>query len=127
LVGLQIAGSGTKEAEIIPGLLYLSNGFMIKRYTELEDELGLLRIGIFKEILEENLLLEIGPMVRNINGRTAISVSSKARWDKRGSAHQYDSLSGCSVVLGNQTELIICRGSNVAGVFKMPKQLAPLR
>jgi hypothetical protein len=37
-LGLQISGSGRKEAEIIPGLLNLSNGFMTKRYTELQDE-----------------------------------------------------------------------------------------
>jgi hypothetical protein len=41
LLGLQIAGSGRKEAEIIPGLLNLSNSFMTKRYTDLHNELGL--------------------------------------------------------------------------------------
>jgi hypothetical protein len=38
-LGLQIGGSGRKEAKIIPGLLNLSNGFMAKQCTELQDEL----------------------------------------------------------------------------------------
>jgi hypothetical protein len=87
LLGLQIAGSGRKEAAIIPGLLNLSNGFMTKRYTELQDELGMSMIGISKEIIEENLRLEIEASVRLVNCRTALSVSSDARWDKRGSGH----------------------------------------
>jgi hypothetical protein len=83
LLGLQIAGSGRKEAIIIPGLLILCNGFISKhQYTELQDELGLSIIGISKEILEENLKLEIEASPRVVNGRTAFSISSNARWDK---------------------------------------------
>jgi hypothetical protein len=107
LLGLQIAGSGRKEADIIPGLLNLSNGFMTKRYTDLQNELGLSIIGLSNEILEENLRLEIEASPRVVNGRTALSVSSDARWDKRGSGRRYDSLSGCSVMLGNRTKLVI--------------------
>jgi hypothetical protein len=107
LLGLQIAGSGRKEAEIIPDLLNLSNGFMTKRYTDLQNELGVSIIGLSTEILRENLRLEIEASPRVVNGRTALSVSSDARWDKRGSGRRYDSLSGCSVMLGNRTKLVI--------------------
>jgi hypothetical protein len=107
LLGLQLAGSGRKEAEIIPGLLNLSNGFMTKRYTDLQNDLGLSIIGLSNEILEENLRLEIEASPRVLNGRTGLSVSSDARWDKRGSGRRYDSLSGCSVMLGNRTKLVI--------------------
>ena len=107
LLGLQIAGSGQKEAEIIPGLLNLSNGFMTKRYTDLQNELGMSIIALSNEILEENLRLEIEASPRVVNSRTALSVSSDARWDKRGSGRRYDSLSGCSVMLGNRTKLVI--------------------
>jgi hypothetical protein len=51
LLGLQIAGSGRKEAKIIPGLLNLSNGFMTKWYTDLQNELGVSIIGLSNEIL----------------------------------------------------------------------------
>jgi hypothetical protein len=107
LLGLQIAGSGRKEAENIPGLLSLSNGFITKHYTELQDELGLSIIGLSKEILEENLRLKIEASLRVVGGRTALSVSSEARWDKPGSGHRYHSLLGCSVILGNRTKLVI--------------------
>jgi hypothetical protein len=79
LLGLQSASSGSKEAEIIPGLLNLSNGFTTKRYTDLQNELGLFIIGLSKEILEENLRLEIEASPRVKNGRTVLSVSSDAR------------------------------------------------
>jgi hypothetical protein len=42
-----------------------------------------------------------------VNGWTALSVSSDARWDKQGSGRRYDSLPGCSVMLGNITKLVI--------------------
>jgi hypothetical protein len=57
LLGLQIAGSGRKEAKIIPGLLNLSNGFMTKRYMDVQNKLGLSIIEFSNEILEENLRL----------------------------------------------------------------------
>jgi hypothetical protein len=57
LLDLQIAGLGRKEAEIIPGLLNLSNGFMTKRYTDLQNELGASIIGLSNEILGENVRL----------------------------------------------------------------------
>jgi hypothetical protein len=107
LLGLQIAGSGRKEAKIIPGLLNLSNGFMTKQYTDLQNELGLSIIGLSNKILEENLRLQIEATPRVVNGPMALSVSSNTRWDKQGSGHQYDSLSGCSMMLGNQTKLVI--------------------
>jgi hypothetical protein len=53
LLGLQIPGSGRKEAEISLGISKLSKGFMTKRYTELQNKLGLFMIGISKETLEE--------------------------------------------------------------------------
>jgi hypothetical protein len=66
------------------GVLNLSSSFVNKRYMELQDKLGVSIIGIHKEIpLEANLLLEIGSMVRKINGRTALSVSSDARCGTR--------------------------------------------
>jgi hypothetical protein len=74
---------------------------------ELQNELGLSIIGLSKEILEENLRLEIEASPRVVNGRTALSAGSNARWDKRDSGRQYDSVSGCSVMLGNQTKLVI--------------------
>jgi hypothetical protein len=37
----------------------------------------------------------------------ALSVSSDARWDKRGSGRRYDSLTGGSLMLGNRTKLVI--------------------
>jgi hypothetical protein len=86
LLGLQLAGSGRKEAKIIPGLLNLSNGFMTKRYTELQDELGLSINGLSNKILEENLRLEIEASPTVFDGQTGLSVSSDARWDKRGSS-----------------------------------------
>jgi hypothetical protein len=86
LLGLQSAASGRKEAEIIPGLLNLSNGFMTKSYTELQDEMGLSIIGLSKEILEENLRLEMEALPRVVDGRTALSVSSDTRWDKQSSS-----------------------------------------
>jgi hypothetical protein len=72
LLGLQIAGSGRKEAKIIPGLLNLSNGFMTTRYTDLQNELGLSIIGLSNEILEENLRLEIEASPRVVNGRAVL-------------------------------------------------------
>jgi hypothetical protein len=54
LLGLQIAGLGRKEAGIIHGLLNLSNGFMTKRYTDPQNELGVSIIGLSNEILGEN-------------------------------------------------------------------------
>jgi hypothetical protein len=85
LLGVQIAGSGMKEAKIIPGLLNLSNGFMTKGYTELQDELSLSIIGISIDILE-NLRLKSEASIRVVDGQMALSpVSSDARWDKRGS------------------------------------------
>lgn len=125
LLGLQIAKSERKEAEIITGLLNLSNGFMTKRYTELQDKLDLLIIGISKKILEETTFRDwfYG---QKVNGRTALSVSSNAKWDKRGSSRQYDSLSGCSVMLREPNKVSNCRGSNVTGgVFKMPNESTP--
>jgi hypothetical protein len=107
LLGLQMAGSGRKEAKIIPGLLNTSHGFMPKHYTELQDELGLSMIGLSKEILEENLRLKMEASPRVVNGGTALSVSSDARWDKQGSGPQYGSLSGCAVMMGNWTKLVI--------------------
>jgi hypothetical protein len=80
---------------------------MTKRYTDLQNELGVSIIGLSNEILGENLRLEIEASPRVVNGRTALSVSSNARWDKRGSGRRYDSLSGCSVMLGNRTKLVI--------------------
>jgi hypothetical protein len=47
----------------------------------------------------------MGFTVRKLNDRTALSVSSNARWDKGVSGHSYDSLSGCYVMLGNRTKL----------------------
>jgi hypothetical protein len=55
LLGLQIAGLGRKEAEIIPGILNLSNGFIKKRCTDLQNKLGVSIIGLSNEILGENL------------------------------------------------------------------------
>jgi hypothetical protein len=105
--GSTTTGLGRKEAEIIPDLLNLSNGFMTKRYTDLQNEVGVSIIGLSNEIPGENLRLEIEASPRVVNGRTALSISSNARWDKRGSGHRYDSLSGCSVMLGNRTKLVI--------------------
>jgi hypothetical protein len=106
-LGLQLAGSGRTEAEIIPGLLNLSNGFMTRRYTSMQDELGLEIIGLSGEIPEENLWIEMHATDILINGPKGLSVSSDARWDKRGSGCRYDSLSGRFVMIGNRSKLII--------------------
>jgi hypothetical protein len=121
LLGLQIAQSGRKEAEIIPGMLNLSNGFMRKQYTDLQNELGLSIIGLSNEIQEENLRLEIEATPRVVNGWVALSVSSDARWDKQGSGCWYDSLSGCSMMLGNQTKLVIVFEAMSQVCSKCPK------
>jgi hypothetical protein len=80
---------------------------MMKRYTDLQNELSVSTIGLSNEILGENLRLEIEASPRVVNGWTALSVSSDARWNEQGNGHRYDSLSGCSVMLGNRTKLVI--------------------
>ena len=88
-------------------MLNLSSGFMTTRHTEMQEKLGLDIIAISEEILEENLYLEMSLTPEEVDGRKALSVSSDARWDKRESGRSYNSLSGCSVMLGNRSGLVI--------------------
>jgi hypothetical protein len=90
---------------------------MTKGYTELQDELGLSIIGLSNEILEENLRLEIAALPRVINGRTALSVSSDARWDKLGGRRQYNSLAFWMFSHdGKSNKACYCCGGNVSGL-----------
>ena len=67
-LGLQLSGSGRKEAQIIPGMLNLSSGFMTTRYTWMQEELGLDIIAISKEKLEENLNIEMSLTPEEVDG-----------------------------------------------------------
>ena len=64
-------------------------------------------IEIGKEILQEHLFAEMGKSPVGEGGKKGLTVAGDARWDKRGSGRRYDSLSGCSVVVGLQTQLIV--------------------
>lgn len=101
LLGLQLAGLGRKEAETVPGMLNLSNGFMTTRYTELHHEFGLSIIDTSQEVLEKNLLVEMSSTISKLNGMMTLSVIVDAQWEKRGSGPRCKILSRCSVMLGN--------------------------
>jgi hypothetical protein len=80
---------------------------MQRRWTEVQELLGLAIIEVGEQVLDENLHIECQLSPVGKGGRRALDVASDTRWDKRGSSRRYDSVSGCSVAFGLRSALPI--------------------
>jgi hypothetical protein len=105
-LGLQLGGGGRHDATNITGMLNINVNTMFVRWSDMQDTMAKATIKIGKELLEENLQIEckLSPLE---NGQHALHVASDSRWDKRGSGHCYDSLSGLSIFMGLRAQLPI--------------------
>ena len=115
-LGQQLWGDGRQEGKIIAGVLYLNLNPMKNKWSDVQDLIGKVIIDVGDEILEENLHIErlLSPVGNS--GCRALDVASDTRRDKGGSSLAYDSLSGCSVTFGLQSQLPI-------GIEAMPHQV----
>jgi hypothetical protein len=66
---------------------------------------AILQVG--KEVPAENLKRERSLSPVGVDGKKNLSVSKDACWDKRSAGRRYNSLSGCSVTMGNRSGLIM--------------------
>jgi hypothetical protein len=107
LLAFQLSGSGRTKVKIIPGMLDLAQNRMAHRVTDIQRSLGVAILQIGKEVLLKNLQSEKSLSPIGFEGKSSIFVSNDARWDKRSAGHWYDSLSGCSIMIGNRSGLVI--------------------
>jgi hypothetical protein len=106
-LGLQLCGDGRQEANVIAGMMKLNVNPMQRRWTDVQEEVGVVIIQVGNEVLEENLHIECMLSPVGNQGRRALDVASDTHWDKRGSTRRYDSLSGCTVTFGLKSNLPI--------------------
>jgi hypothetical protein len=99
LLELQLSGSGQTEGKIITGMLNLANNPIALRITERQQVLG-------KAILQIGREKDLSPI--GLVRKKATTVSNNARLDKCAADPLYDSLSGWSVMNGNQSGFTIC-------------------
>jgi hypothetical protein len=105
-LGLQLCGGGRHDASNIIGMLNLNVNGMLGRWSDMQETMAKDIIKIGKEVLDENLNIEC-ELSPPRDGRRALHVASDSRWDKRGSGHCYDSLSGHSLTMGLRAQLPI--------------------
>jgi hypothetical protein len=77
------------------------------KWSDTQKLIGKVLIQIGREVMEQNLKIECGLSPKGKDDCWAFDVCSDTRWDKRGSMHCYDSLSGCSVFIGLRSSLPI--------------------
>jgi hypothetical protein len=78
------------------------------RWKDIANALGLKIIEIAKGVLEENVSIEmeLSPFDDKTQ-RKMISACGDCRWDKRSSGRRYDSISGCTVMIGCRSQLVL--------------------
>jgi hypothetical protein len=83
-LGLQLCGDSRQEANVIAGMLKLNVNPMQRRWTDVQEELGVVIIQVGNEVLDQNLHIECMLSPVGNQGRCALDVASDTRWDKRG-------------------------------------------
>jgi hypothetical protein len=96
-----------QEANVIAGMLKLNVNPMHRRWTDVQEEVGVVIVKVGNEVLEENLHIECMLSPVGNQGRRASDVASDTRWDKRGSTRRYDSLLGYAAAFGLRSNLPI--------------------
>jgi hypothetical protein len=104
-LGAQQCGEGRNDARVIAGMLGVHHNALRNTWKNIEEKFGLLIIELGHEIMEANRMIEkvLSP---SVDGTYALSLCGDARWNKRGSARNYSSLSGCAVTVGCRSQLV---------------------
>jgi hypothetical protein len=97
-----------KEGRTFGGLLGLHSNPLKGQWKDMANKLGVLIIELGKECLFENVTIkmELSPTDEKTK-RKQISGCGDCRWDKRSSGRRYDSISGCSVLIGCRSQLVL--------------------
>jgi hypothetical protein len=104
----QQCGRGLTKAKVFSGVLGMNMNVLRGRWKEILEQIGLNIIEIGEECIRQNLSIEIelSPLDET-TGRNKISACGDCCWDKRSSGKRYDSMSGCSVMIGCRNQLVI--------------------
>jgi rubredoxin len=110
LMALQQCGQGENDAAVYAGMLNLSVSPIHAGWMRLEEEIELKEIQLGEIIINENIELErkmtIENKIRHNNtaaGCVGLLVQGDTRWHRRSSGHAYNSDSGASILVGNQS------------------------
>jgi hypothetical protein len=104
----QQCGRGLTEAKVFSGELGMHTNALKGRWSDISEAVGLQIIELGKECTHQNVQIEmeLSPL-NETTRRKQISACGDCRWDKRSSERQYDSISGCSVMIGCRSQLVL--------------------
>jgi hypothetical protein len=104
----QQCGGGLTEAKVVAGVLGMHTNALKGRWSDISQVVGLQIIEVAKEWIDQNVLIEmeLSP-IDETTGRKKITACGDCRWDKRSSGRRYDSISGCSVLIGCRSQLVL--------------------
>jgi hypothetical protein len=104
----QQCGGGAQEAKVMAGILGLHTDVLHGRWGSIAETVGLKIIETGEEILEENINIEmqLSPYDEEEEKRK-LSTCGDCRWDKRSSGRRYDSMSGCTCMIGCRSQLVL--------------------
>ena len=107
-LGTQQCGGGLMEGRVLSGILGLHSNPLKGRWKTIANEIGLKIIELGEDVIEENtaIEMELSPHDDSIDMKK-ISACGDCRWDKRSSGRRYDSISGCSVVIGCRSQMVL--------------------
>jgi hypothetical protein len=104
----QLCGGGMMETRVMSGLLGLHTNPLRGRWQEIATTIGLKIIELTEEIIEQNVAIEMAMSADDpLTGFKQMSCCGDCRWDKRSSGRRYDSCSGCPVLMGCRSQLVI--------------------
>jgi hypothetical protein len=104
----QVCGGGLTEGKLIAGVLGFHTNALRGRWRDIATFIGLMIIELGQEVLDTNMDIEMQCSKWNaILEMFMIAACGDCRWDKRSSGRTYNSISGCSVLIGCENQLCL--------------------